>query len=143
MALAVLAAVPAQADGRDYVNATGDFGILPTNCDGALTLSQGGVCFPGGHVTPNADGQATITILDQFFNPVSAFHCHDLDFDAVCGEAHDPAEQFCGTHTLRVGEDWNVEDQILILIDGPIFGNPVNSVCGTFSMGLIGTVAHS
>lgn len=143
LAVAITAMGSANADSKTYVNVTGDFGYTPNNCDESLPISQGGVCFPAGHITPDAEGTATITVTDNLLNPVSALHCEDQNLDAVCETEREPGEWFCGTHTIRTDEDWDLSANVLIIIDGPVFGNPVTSVCATLSASTFGVVDHT
>jgi hypothetical protein len=144
LAAAALAAMePATADPRSYVNASGDSGTATMpDCDGSLGLGLGSACFPAGHVQPDADGTATITLTDSFLSPVSGVHCDDADGDSIC-EQREIGEWFCGTHTIRDGEDWHAGDQIIIVVDGPVFGNPILSPCGTLSTATTGIISHS
>lgn len=158
LVLALTLAATAHADHNDaahskkYVNATGDFTQLRASCgppreDGSPD-GIGGVCFGAGAITPNpTTGWAQITIADLLHNPASAYACQNGDQDLFCGEeTGDYRERFCGaTQFLSTAFTWNPGLPVYVLVDGPIFGNPVLSPC-TFpetSMAAKGTVQHS
>lgn len=129
----------ATADTREYVNVTGDQQLI---CDETgATISQGGFCYPAGHVAADGSGQATVSIIDDLISPTSGYFCQDLDADTFCDEGTDVL--FCGSLTLTSGAGWDESGSIVVFIDGPVFGNPVLSVCGTLSAGTHGFGNHS
>lgn len=140
--LIFLAAGPAAADPRCYVNGTGDQLLQCGVGPGGVLVSpnQGGVCFEAGHIQPGF-GQAQIWIQDDFLSPSSGFYCQDKTFDGICDE--DSASVFCANHTLTVGGNWDPAFAVWVFVDGPVFGNPVLSACGTASFSFSGCVFHS
>jgi hypothetical protein len=139
MALAVAIALGAVATAHphNYVNVTGD---LILDCDDSNGFSQGGVCIATGHVAADATGGASVTVVDDNTSPVSAYYCQDLDGDQSCGDFATP---FCATMNIQSGSNWDQSSDIIVFIDGPVFGNPVLSACGSLSIGVTGTVTHS
>jgi hypothetical protein len=128
-----LVAGPAAAHPKQYVNVTGDVVIVPLNCEGFLPITQGGVCFPAGHVTPDPQGKATLQITDTVALPTSA--CYQQDNGMSC-------IPFCATFTLVSGINWIPERRVEVFIDGPLWGNHFVSVCGQWSQGTVGHVTH-
>lgn len=49
---------------------------------------------------------------------------------------------FCASVTITSGIDWDENLDVFVFIDGPIWGNPVNSPCGNLSNGVQGEVVH-
>lgn len=107
--------------------------------------SIGGVCLAPDEVIPvGSPGQATIGVSDDGLQPVSAIYCQDIDGDAACGEGGEPFGQFCTSKILTVGPAWDPTLPVQVYVDGPVMGNPVNSVCDSLlSMGSNGKVTHS
>lgn len=129
----------ANASSREYVGLTGD---VVTVCYGdGSSISVGAVCWDGGSITPDQNGQATVSLADDVVNPVSGTYCQDLNNDHLCGDATvgEPFAFFCGGVTLTDGTDWTSSATTTIFIDGPVFGSPAFSTCGlTDSMGTHG-----
>jgi hypothetical protein len=141
MVVATLGVV--SADPHEYVNVTGDQFVL---CDSTgATISQGGVCWDGGHIVPDAAGQATLSLTDDLFSPVSGYYCQDVNADTTCGDsaAGEPSAIFCGALTVTDGSDWSSGGLTMLFADGAVFGNPVLSACGTLSASVHGFGNHS
>jgi hypothetical protein len=141
-ALAIAGMGMVTADSRSYINVTGDQ-LLMCDFDGAGS-NQGGVCFESGHITADPNGQATVTLTDDFTSPASMFICQDFNGDGICPEG--PGEssvEACGSYTLTDGVDWNSGAALLIWVDGLVFGNPAISVCGTLSNAVQGSISHT
>jgi len=102
-----------------------------------LGFDVGGACLPSGFIVPVDDGTGTIEIRDALLNPTSAFYCQDGNADAMCDGASVP---FCDSIVLTSGQDWNPGVEVLVLIAGPLFGNPLLSPCGALSLGTTGLV---
>jgi hypothetical protein len=141
----VLAASHAGADPHNYVQAgLGDFLVVCDNPSLGLP-GLGGVCIPGGHVRPDASGDAVLTISDLLRSPVSGLYCQDQDGSGVCGDDADPFIHFCNSLLIESGLDWTPALPIQVRIDGPVFGSPLLSPCGSLlpSLGTIGSVSHT
>jgi hypothetical protein len=132
-ALMVTIATDAAAHPQTYVNVTGDLLLICDVLGDGGSLNLGGVCYPAGHIVPDANGMSSVCIVDDLFAPTSGFFQQDggLGFP------------FCGCANLASGINWDPGSSVMVFIDGPVFGNPLLSLCGTFSMGLIGTVTHT
>lgn len=129
--------VPAGAHPKAYVNLTGDVTMVPNDCDGSIGVSQGGVCFPGGHIVPDLQGRATLTVGDATAVPVSGCYQQPVGSAPLC-------RPFCGSITIDRHVDWDPSENVEIFIDGPVQGSPAYSACGiTVSMGTTGHVYHS
>lgn len=50
---------------------------------------------------------------------------------------------FCGSVAVEVDVNWDPAYDVFVLIDGPVFGNPLTSPCGQHSAGVVGSVGHS
>jgi hypothetical protein len=123
------------AHAKDYVNVTGDQFILPNDCNDEIGISQGGVCFSGGHIAPDANGRATVSLWDKKFSPTSG--CHQ--------QAGRPCEPFCGSFVLQEGAGWDPAKALDVFVDGPVFGNFLLSPCGFgwWTQGVLGQVTHT
>lgn len=150
MTLGILAAGVADAHSKSYTGWDDAFNVSIPQCPlHDFDVFVGIVCYRGGHITPNANGQATISITDSITSPLSGFVCQDLDADDLCGEGGqlELSVQFCGSATITDvahGDVWVPQAPLLIFIDGPLFGNLLASSCGTtYSGGFAGTVDHS
>ena len=137
---------PSVADPRQYVNTSGDALVV---CDSlGFGFSNGGVCFEPGHVLPDGNGEAILTIFDDFNNVVSGVACQDLNGDTFCGGqgSAELREPFCiqGVITSAwFGGSWQEWAELRVFVDGPILGNPALSSCGPmFSPGVSGRVDH-
>jgi hypothetical protein len=128
----------AAAHTQSYVNITGDILVICDILGDGSELNEGGACLAAGHV---AGPTASITIADDILSPTSGFYDQDLDGDGT-GDGV-VAAGFCGSITLNSGVNWDESGSIIIWADGPIFGNPLLSVCGTLSLTVLGTVSHS
>jgi hypothetical protein len=131
-AFAITAFGTVSAHPKTYVNVTGDQVIVPTDCDEALGVAQGGVCWQAGHVVQGS----TISISDTVTNPTSGFYC-----SPTCGATPGGGIPFCGS--IKTGLAAPVQGQVIVFLDGPVFGNPVTSVCLTASLGTTGTINHT
>jgi len=129
----ILALPVAFAHEKGYVNVTGDQLIAPKNCDDEVGFSQGGVCYPAGHIQPDPMGQAFVGISDNKFQPTSG-----------CWQQNaQPCHPFCGDTTLDVNQGWDPGSELLVFVDGVAFGNPLISSCGPiFTTGVWGIVYH-
>jgi hypothetical protein len=139
---------PNPADGQEhgYVG-SGDQGGQCSAANLGLGIGLGLVCLPGGHVQPDTEGFAIVVIEDTLNTPVSGFICQDSVGDGCIhvnfGELGIP---FCGSvaiATPSAGGRWDPSLDLLVFIDGPVFGNPAVSPCGTLSAGFGGHVSHS
>lgn len=139
----VLGLGAASAHPREYLNVAGDTPLIPFDCDDESLPSVGVVCFAAGHIVADAEGRAFISITDDLTAVASAFHCVDADGDFVCGEERESVETFCGTHEMVVGVDWDGIEQVIVFLDGPLFGNLATSACGETSVATSGEVTHS
>lgn len=110
-------------------------------------VSIGTVCFPADHIQPDSTGRATLTATDRFNSPVSFFVCQDSDGDGFCGETSNGELNAtgCASTTVDQVSGWNPGLPLFVLIDGPLWGNPLlGSPCGTlYSGGTMGTVDHT
>lgn len=123
-----------EAHSTSYVGGTGDVAIVHVSC-GLVQPTAGGVCFPPGHIQPDQNGKATVTIVDTFINPVSGCYQQDLGFTCI---------RFCGSIVLTSGVNWFPDRRVEIYVDGPVNGNPFTSPCGfRNSPGTTGFVTHS
>jgi hypothetical protein len=161
-------ATMAAADPREYIvppNQGAGLSISMTSCE-PRGPSVGAVRFCAGHISPDVNGAASISIEDDLNAPVSGVYCQDLDGDQLCGEGQfppdgtriEPRHEFCGSMVLdspmdpTPRADWAVHNwdpfgfnaDVLIFIDGIADGNPATSRCGfVFSYGTHGWVWHS
>lgn len=133
--LVILAASTlASAHQKTWVNATGDRFIAPNDCAGDLGFSQGGVCYAAGHIVPNIAGEAVVSLMDKKIQPVSG--CFQ--------QPGRPCESFCGSALLERNINWDPAEILEIFVDGPVYGNAFDSVCGTlYSGGVWGRASHT
>jgi hypothetical protein len=124
----------ADAHTKSYVNVTGDVVLSARFCDDLVSPSQGGVCYPGGHIRTD-DGVALVGIADQTTQPTSGCYQQDLGF--TC-------QRFCGSIVLSKNGNWFPDRRVEIFVDGPVWGNPLTSPCGfRHSQGTWGHVWHT
>lgn len=151
----VFLAATAAADPRTYTGVTDQlysvgFGSLAVDCsDAPLGLNPGFVCFPSGHIQPDAGLTASVIIRDELMGAVSGYYCQDLNGDSICGGGGEFDERFCAALTLFHVDagtpevNWNPSFAVRVYVDGPLAGSPLLSPCGSqASVGVIGTVEH-
>jgi len=127
--------------------------VGPASASTCRTYLLGG---PGemGTATPDAGGQATITINDVLLPTVGGFYCQDVNSDGICGDdgtvsgTVESAQSFCVELTLDDGSvsgnaNWDPASDVFVFVDGPIDGLPTFSACGTLAPGILGTVCLS
>lgn len=139
--LSILIAPLAVGDPHNYIQAgTGDVHVI---CGTGAVPGVGGVCIATDHVTGDSSGEATLSIVDASMSPTSGFYCQDSGENGICGDGNDPGILFCGSVTISSGDDWDEDLPIVVRVNGPVFGVPLLSPCGTLSVGTIGSVTHS
>jgi hypothetical protein len=123
-----------EAASRRFVLGASEIGFVMCP-DDAFSFCIGGVIFPAGV------GGSRLTIADDVLAPTSGFYDQDLDgdgsLDGVVGTG------FCGSLLLFEGGNWNPGAPIVVLADGPVYGSPLLSTCGTISLGITGVVTIS
>jgi hypothetical protein len=150
--------------------------LSSTGCDGAgiegTGINHGGVRYCAGHITPDGNGDSTITVTDDLVAPVAATYCQVIgELSNVCG-APDPLNPghfiaprvfFCGQVTINepivlgsktpdqwaTGSNWDTGIDVLIFINGVGNGNALSSLgagntCGgVYNAGHLGSVNHT
>lgn len=111
------AVVPlAAAHPHEYRNLTGEVQPICVQTGGD-ELNLGGVCVAAGHIVPDEDNRASISIVDDINTLAVGFYCQDLNGDGFCGgtilddpeslpdhlfqgQRSEPLVPFCGTMDL-------------------------------------------
>lgn len=89
----------------------------------------GGACIEAGHAVANPSGKLTVLVSDGVTNPVSAQYCQNTNTDFLCGGSGEPIIHFCASLTLQEHDNWDPAYDIIVLVDGPLFGNPATTPC--------------
>jgi hypothetical protein len=118
-----------------------------------IVIGFGAAWLAAGETLPDVDGVGSVTITDDLISPAGGLYCQDLNADTVCGDdgtiggVVEPALLFCGSAQFggTTTTAWDQNFEVVIFVDGPIFGSPAFSTCGvgTDSMGTHGFVNHS
>lgn len=107
-------------------------------------LAIGMVCL-GDDVVPNIDGEATLTVFDDFFQPVAAVVCQHHgqnppdDLVGSCGGGGRLFVPFCGEVTISVNDGWEFNDidvrtsSLVVYLVGPVLGNAIFGICSTIA----------
>lgn len=119
-------------------------------------LYFGGICYRGGHITPfvppgsppGTPGTTRITLTDDRSAAVNALFCHDLNGNAICGEAGEPRSSFCSTILLTEGATtWIPANDIIVFTHGVRRGTEAPPVlvtpCGSTNYATDGVGEHT
>jgi hypothetical protein len=139
-------AAPTQGHGLEYLGATENPTSVYPGCPLHVEVFVGGVvCFPGGHITPTAQGYAAVGIKDHVLAVTSGWACQDLNADLVCGGTDELGEPFCESTPIAVWWGWAPAAPLVVFVDGVVAGAALAPSCGFLgvSAGSSGVVNHS
>lgn len=135
-------AFPAFAHPHTYVGGTSELNRMACDDPASGTPGLGGVCLAAGHIPKGDQGTSRLTVYDDHLQPVSATYCQDPDDDSNCGASGEHRAWFCEWLDLSPS-NWDPDVNVYVFLDGPSYGNPPLSPCGSASFGVKGSVYHT
>lgn len=129
-----------------------------------LSPDLNGSCWRKNHILPNANGDVSLSIMDQVETNVGGCLTQDVNGNGVgCGDTQDTTVRFCNSITVNVNDPlpttWRFQDSqgvpsrvtmvtVTRLIDGsaiisPLLGGRTDCGVGVDAFGTGGAVGHS
>lgn len=137
--LAMMTVGGAGAHSISYINPVG--GEMLTYCDSrhaALDLYVGGACFAAGHIVPDVDGFAVISVVDDIVTP-----SFTLGQDPNGDGLYENLQHACGSAVVDADSNWDPLIPIVVFVHGPVFGAAFDPCGAPISWGISGSVDHT